>query len=385
MIIKLINLINYLGFLLIDLLLKGSKNVNPKSLLLIRLDAIGDYVLFRNFIKILKESSKYKNYKITLCGNMLWKEIAGSLDVDAVDNFIWIDRKKFFNSLSYKYKTLKRIRNYGFEVAIETTFSREILYGDEIIKVSRAKERIGSKGSEDKHSKWKRNLISDKWYSKLISLKEGTHFEFFRNKEFLNSLIDEEIIIKKPFIDVNKINFSSLINKPYITVFHGAAREKKVWDYKNFVEIAKYLIKKYSVNIGLVGGKNEVNNALRISKLLSENNVRNLTGETSLTELVKIISDSKLLISNDSAAIHIAVSVDKQFICISNGERYGRFLPYPKEVFDKGYYVYPDEIKNSNKSFEELSELYRFDSGLDINSISAEEVMKLCDKILSSN
>ena len=109
-----------------------------------------------------------------------------------------------------------------------------------------------------------------------------------------------------------------------------------------------------------------------------------MTGKSSLTELAIIIKNSELLISNDSAAVHIAAAVGKKFLCISNGERFGRFLPYPKEIFDQGYYIYPDVIKNSEHTIEELSELYMFDSKLDIDSISIEEVINLCDRILAA-
>ncbi len=384
MYIKLKNLINYFGFILIDFLLKGKQHQNPNSLLLIRLDAIGDYVLFRNFIKIIKESSKYKKHKITLCGNILWKNLAENLDSDIVENFIWIDRKKFYGNLFYKYQLLKIIRNHGFEIAIETAYSREILYGDEVIKISRAKERMGSKGAIDKHSKWKKNLFSDKWYTKLISPTEHTLFEFYRNKEYCENLLGTKIEIKKSVINTDGITNNFVITKPYVVIFHGSARKEKIWNYKNFVETANHLIKIYSLNIVLAGGKNEVENSLRISSSLPKEKVFNLTGKSSLTELAIIIKNSELLISNDSAAVHIAAAVGKKFLCISNGERFGRFLPYPKEIFDQGYYVYPDVIKNSEHTIEELSELYMFDSKLDIDSISIEEVINLCDRILAA-
>ena len=383
--IKIKNLINYLGFLLIDLLLKGNKNVTPKSLLLIRLDAIGDYVLFRNFLKIIRESEKYKNYKITLCGNILWKDLADSFDSDVVDNFIWIDRKEFYGNLLYKHKVLKKIRDIGFEIAIEATYSREILYGDEIIKVSCAKERIGNKGSEDKHANWKRNLFTDKWYTKLISPNNQNLFEFEYNKKFYQLLLGIETDIKKPSIDVTKINYEIPNNRDYIVLFPGVSALKRKWDIKNFGKVAEYIINKTNLDIVIDGSKKEINLAKYISNRLNSNRIIITAGKTSLSDMAKLISGAKLLISNDTSAVHFSAAVDTKFICISSGVYYSRFHPYPKEIFNKGYYVYPDEIKNSNKSFEELCELYRFDSNLDINSISAEEVIKLCDKILNSN
>jgi len=47
--------------------------------------------------------------------------------------------KKFNNNPFCKYELLKEIYKSGFETIIDTTFSREILYGDLIVKTSKAK------------------------------------------------------------------------------------------------------------------------------------------------------------------------------------------------------------------------------------------------------
>lgn len=87
--------------------IKSSKEIKPKSLLLIRLDAIGDYVLFRNFIEVLKKSEKYKDYSITLLGNIAWKNLQEELDGEFIDNFIWLDRDRFNKDFLYRYQKLQ--------------------------------------------------------------------------------------------------------------------------------------------------------------------------------------------------------------------------------------------------------------------------------------
>ena len=75
--IKLRNLLNYFVYLIIDLFLPLGQNTNSNTLLIIRLDAIGDYLLFRNFLSVIRASRKYKDYEITLCGNIVWKDLSG--------------------------------------------------------------------------------------------------------------------------------------------------------------------------------------------------------------------------------------------------------------------------------------------------------------------
>ncbi|BCD51171.1 hypothetical protein [Helicobacter suis] len=53
-----------LSFAMVWVLHKIKKpRIRPKTLLLIKLDAIGDYVLFRNFLQPLREA--YAGYEIT--------------------------------------------------------------------------------------------------------------------------------------------------------------------------------------------------------------------------------------------------------------------------------------------------------------------------------
>ena len=381
MYIKIKNLFNFLIFLILLPFINNEKiRLVPGSMLIIRLDAIGDYILFRNFFKILKENAKYKNYKITLCGNIAWKELAENLDKDVVENFIWINRKDFYGNLIYKYKILKKIHNYGFETAIETTYSREVLFGDEIIKVSGAAERIGNTGSLDEHAKWKRNLFSDKWYTNLIQSKENNVFEFYRNKEFFSSLLEINIDIKKPSMDVSDISFTKVPGKKYIVLFPGGSSLKRRWDIINFLEIARYILDNSAYDIVIDGSKKEIKLAQYIWDNLKSQRVFITAGSTSLTEMAKLLSNAELLISNETSAVHFAAAVNTRFICISNGAFYNRFHPYPKAIFNESYYIYPDEIMN-NPDFNE--DLYRFDSSLDINQIKPEKVKEVLKNLIN--
>jgi ADP-heptose:LPS heptosyltransferase len=94
-----------------------------------------------------------------------------------------------------------------------------------------------------------------------------------------------------------------------------------------------------------------------------------------------VLSSAQLLISNDTSAAHIAAAVKTPFICISNGNHILRFHPYPREIFDKAFYIYPEEI-SSHIGNPEYLEKFRFASDLDINSISVEKVKEAVKKVL---
>jgi len=380
--IKFKNLLVYLVNQVLFLLLKTVKQTaDEKSLLIIRLDAIGDYVLFRNYLEILKQSSKYQGYKITLCGNSAWKELALEYDAKNVDSFLWIKRKKFYSDIIYRYGIFKQIRMKGFSTVVETTYTREILYGDAIARAANAPVRIGSSGSLEKYSFWKRKVFTNKTYSKLIELDESNSFEFYRNKEFFEKFLDEKILLTKPKFTITGINPYENIPHPYAVIFPGSNEPKRRWSPANFAVVAKFLLER-DFNIVIAGGPGEENISKEIISDLNADKVFDLTGKNSISQLIKIIAGAEVVISNDSVATHISAAVDTKFICISSGVYWGRFNPYPKEIFKDAYFVYPD-VLDANVNNKVFLEALRFSAPADINEVKPEKVFALLNRIIA--
>src|ERR1700734_1406368 len=64
----------------------------PLKLLILRLDDIGDYLLFRNQLRTYRASDRWKGHRITLLGNNSWRPIFEAFDSHAVDDVIWVDK-----------------------------------------------------------------------------------------------------------------------------------------------------------------------------------------------------------------------------------------------------------------------------------------------------
>lgn len=374
--VKFLNLINFLiNAFLIKIIQFRKREIKKNSLLIIRLDSIGDYVLVQNFFNLIKLDSPYKDYKVTLCGNIIWKDLAEYCNKDAFEKFIWINKKKFKWNIPYKFRILKSVYQSGFEVAIETTFSREILFGDTIIKASKAKERIGSTGSPESYVKWKRNLFSDNYYTKLITQSEKNIFEFYRNKEFFEKLFHNKIELAKPSLNFDDVEINLPTDKEFLVVVPGAQEKARRWSEENFTELIKHLLKEYHYDILLAGSSSEKSTIMKIIDGVNSGRVFDVSGKTSLPQFGKIISLAKLLISNETSAVHFAAAVNTPFVCISNGQRFGRFMPYPEEMKIRGKYIFPSEIENQLINKEFLEGNFELFSNLDINAIGLTKVL----------
>lgn len=379
MISKLKRFIKFIIYFIIKLLIKPSKEIKQKSLLLIRLDAIGDYVLFRNFIEVLKKSEKYKEYNITLLGNSAWKGLSEELDSEFVDTFIWLDRRRFDNNFIYRYNKLKEITSNAYEIIISSTYSREFMMSDIIVHSLNAKEKIGSSGDLSNTIKWKKD-ISDKYYTKLIPAKRDVIFEFYRNKEFFENLLNTKLDIKKPHIELKSKRPPFELPERYAILFIGASESFRKWNIEGFAKIGDYLKEKYDYEIVLCGAPSDRDDALRFRECFDGRYI-DLVGKTSLIELLHVIYNEKLMIANETSAPHFAVALEMTNVfVISNGNHYGRFTPYPKEVSDSYHVIYHPQIEKNLNNYKKLSNSYRYN--LNINEISFEMVRSKLDGVL---
>jgi len=383
MIAKIADLIRLVIYFCINILIPSNKNIKQGSLLLIHLDSIGGYVLFRNFIQILKTSPQYKDYSITLVGSNAWKSLSMGLDNDFIDNFIWVDRSEFIYKFVYRYKKLKEITAQGYEIVLNPMFSREFFLSDNIVKLVNAKNKIGIDGDLSNIKKWQKN-ISDKYYTKRIKARNRIIFEFNRNKEFFESFLHTRLDISKPFIKLKSKKLSFKLPERYAVLFIGAGHSFRKWDVEKFAILGKYLKDNYHYKIVLCGGLNECENVKRFSKSFKDDYIA-LIGYTSLIDLLYIIKNSAFILTNETICPHLAIAVGASNVfVISNGNHYGRFTPYPKEMSQNYHAVYHPVIEKSLNSYNKLIRKYGCGSNLDINEISEQSVIKKIDFILNN-
>lgn len=348
-----------------------------QTLLLLKLEGIGDYMLFRNFIEHIKKHSHFSGYAITLCGNCAFKHFAETFDSTSVQNFIWLESKKFERHPLYRWKMLAAIRKKGFEVVVYPTHSRDSLLGDSIVRCSGAQEKIGCYG-DDVHSKnWERKIFN-KYYTMLVDIPNEVDNEFLRNKKFFEQLLNKPIAPNKPFIEIQVE--TNHFPEPYAVLCPDAGLLKKRWRFQRFVDVAEYLYQNYGLKSVFVGGQT-ANSLHHHSLIKTLPFVIWKVGQTSLVETTQLISNASLVVSNDTAVSHIAVALNKPVVVISNGEHYGRFT-YPTEVYNKIFYAFPPELTSSPLTYEERVKKFKYGSFLDINTIHPEDVFPLLDKAL---
>jgi heptosyltransferase-2 len=108
----------------------------------------------------------------------------------------------------------------------------------------------------------------------------------------------------------------SELKRPLLGINPGATYgSSKRWLPERFAEVAGWFIKETSGSVVIFGGTNETSIAEEIYKQIPMNKLL-LAGRTSLRELIALISECDVFVTNDSGPMHIAYAVGTPLVAI---------------------------------------------------------------------
>ena len=321
-------LIMWLAAFLLSLSATSRPQRLRKKLLIIRLDAIGDFILWLDAAGGLRRLYPQEDYEITLLGNHIWTSLAEKLHW--FDRVWPLERKQYLLNPLYFIRMLLKVRAESFDIVINPTYSREFKVGDILTMASQAPLRIGSTGDLDRIKPWQRR-ISDRWYTLLVPAQDKSLMELERNADFVRGLGSETFRSSVPELPLVSGLPPGFMVRDYFVIVPGAGSPAKQWPVRRFSEIAERIHQKTGWLAIICGGPDDEplgKNILEESDVPSEN----WCGKTSLPELVAVLSGARLVITNDTGAAHIAAARSVPVICIMGGGHPNRFMPYRIET-----------------------------------------------------
>jgi len=345
---------------------------NPKNILVLKTDAIGDYLLFRNYLAEIAAVYKPLGCRIILAGNKAWKELASELDSEQVDEFIWLDRGGMNRrpSTDRQLEFLEQINRHTYRKLLYPNFSREWEAGDWLVKHIPSKEKFAFDGNTVNQTDQQHREGND-IYSKLLEPEESAMFDFFRNGEITSVFTGRQSRLKAPQIVLPGIN---PVNTAYAVFFPGASFEPRRWPEERFAELGNFIHKHLGMKIILTGGPLETELCQRIAAA-NPDIFENLAGKTSLPQLLKLISQSDLLVSNDTSAIHMGAQCGVPSYCLYKGNNYGRCMPYPDGLLPNLVVCMPKSLLEINE--EERINRFSENDGGDIREITVDTLRSL--------
>ena len=311
----------------------SSPRVLDNRVLVVKLDAIGDFVIWLDAAKALVDHYHLQGYSVVLIGNSRWASWAREMNVA---DEVWDLNVIRFMSLSqiyYRWKWLMRIREAGFAITIQPTYSREILSGDSVVRASGSAERLGSTGDES-NTTLRLKSWSDRWYTHLITSAPTQLMEFRRNAEFIRSLGLSDYQSRLASINPSaNEQLNMRVKQPYVVIVATASWSGKEWPIESFIEISQRLMR-VGLTVVVVGATAERERQKVLIDALP-GKVVDMVGKTSLGGLAEVLRFADMVLTNDTSAVHIGAAVGVPVVCIMGGGHFGRFAPYEIEALDK--------------------------------------------------
>ena len=248
---------------------------------------LGDLVLTSNLL--LNLHKHFPRRKIHLVARPFAVELFKGVD--------WLEVIPLRKTLSGTYEVIKRIRgfNLGFGVqrGLRTSLS---------LFLAGVKTRVGFDKAE---------------FSFLYHLKAEHRWdvhEVERNQNLLKA-VGLRIYTEKLFLPTDEERLKEVREKfslpeSFAVVSPSANFEPKRWREEYFAEIVRFINRK-GLPVVITGGKGKDEEvAKRVKELAKTDGVIDLSGKTTVGELVAVIKLAKFVVSNDSAPVHIAEAVE---------------------------------------------------------------------------
>jgi len=345
-----------------------------KRLLIIKTDAIGDYILFRNFLEVIKNSESYSDYQIDLLGNEAYKDIAITYDAAFINTLTFIKPYNLYESPLQTLKLGWQLFKRNYQLVLQPAYTR-LLINDGLAALAAAKQIIGFAG-DNEGIKEKYKIKTDKFYTQLLPLPTDIYFEFDRTKFFFKTVLQQKIDLNAPYTPVHNTT------KQGIVIFTGAGISKRSWEKEKFLELIKLIQTHSQQPIYLAGAVSEIETAQYLSTNLPPGSVNDLTYKTTLPQLVQLIASATLVISNETSAVHIAAATQTPCVCILGGGHFGRFAPYPQQMGHKPTCVYK-KMECFNCNWNCIFETQPHEPYPCISIISVENVWAAVQEILA--
>ena len=355
---------------------KVCNKAGVKTLLFTRVDGIGDFMISRPYIRCIKNSAKYGEYKIVFLGKSETIDILKKYDYDYIDAYISTppiypkDEKELF-------KEIQKYKNLSFNVIINPTDCKIVDFLEGIIRTIKADEKITQFGffsRDDMIKKKEKAEQALKSYTKVIDTGSDVIYTWDREKIFFEKLLEEKLPKPQKLNEIQDVDF----NSDFVTVSPFANSRHRIYSQENFAEIINYITNELKMPVVIIGGNNEYKKSLRIiENCINKDMVINKVGKLTLSESILYIRASKLLVANETGTVHIAQNYGVKTVCISNGSFMNTFHPYPEnESFI--HYVYPDDIYNFIISDNTLGKFVH----KDINEIKPQKVIDCINKVI---
>jgi predicted lipopolysaccharide heptosyltransferase III len=332
----------------------------PVNILLLQLKRIGDLILTLPAVATLREN--FPTAKITLA---ISSECADLLPVIPNVNRVLLVRRNLRDLALFLGLARER-----FDYCIDFTRNdRSAL----LVFLSGARKRIVYR-RRDRFQKRARV------YSDFVKVRKLAMHTIDYNLALIGPLgvrnVSRALCLELPQEAREKANAlrrDSKINEPYVIFHPGSARAEKFWEPQRWVDVIEHARSGSQISVVLTGGASRAEQKhLREVKGRLRQPVVDLSGKTDLLTLAALIERARLLVTVDSAPMHLAAATQTPQVIL-----FGPTNPFHWRPLESPALILQGESATS------LTEFSPEQPGLPMRQISTAAVIDAMDLLLS--
>ena len=222
---------------------------------------------------------------------------------------------------------LRTVRNHHFDLVLD--LQRHLKSG--LVSLwSRAPVRLGFHRSNTKEGNWLFNTHTIEAVPDF-SLKLAQYLKFADALGLPDDGVRFDLRLRPQEEQKVETLLAGTI-RPFAVFFLGSRWPSRFWFPQATAEVARVLQQEYGMGIVLVGGPSEVAFAQQVSEAMGTA-VTNLSGKTSLRDLIGVFSHARFALGPDSGPMHIAAATDIPVISLWGATSPLRSAPWGSEAF----------------------------------------------------
>ncbi|MEJ0044222.1 MAG: glycosyltransferase family 9 protein [Rhizomicrobium sp.] len=303
----------------------GARKRSAGTILLVKMDAIGDFALGSPILDSLLREAQRDGRACALVCDKRSVVLANALFPDL--DTIGVDTDRFASAPLYRRGVLRDVAARGPSATINLGLAHELLWSDSIVRVCGAAVREGLRGYDTRLATWLTRL-SLRWYTRVAPMRDPRAFVGDALRDAMATMGHDVAEMHAPTIRLDAKAVGKVPQGSYFALAPGSLRAIKRWPAEHFAEIAKRLHQRTGWRGVMLGAPEDGDAARQIARIVGDI-VVDFVGRTSLVEAIAIVRGSRLLVANDSALAHIAALSGVPCVATLGGGHPGLFLPYP--------------------------------------------------------
>ena len=306
----------------------GGRSGEPKGLAVIRMDGIGDMVLFRRSLDHYAEVFGVEQGDITVIGCHAWAELADGLFAGYTVHAI--DEHRFHKKPGYRFQVARWLYRQNFRVVVLDSFFRKPLMADSLMLIAKAREIVTSVPwlSDKTKNQFAYSLSRA---TTLVDTGEYPVHETIRHYRFLSAVAGREIAPEPIRLSWDGGPPPIGQDKPYVVLNFGSNEYGRRWPLEKYLETARWLLDR-GYRVVFAGAKNDRVHSAEIAAALNGENVIDLISKTSVPGLMDLLKHAAAVLTNDTGPAHLAIALEVPTLVLVGGGHFGSFVPYPDEV-----------------------------------------------------